>query len=220
MCVSCVELALHAKESGVHVDLHLFRHKRLASGSEVVVLPEGSDLSELLLGLFRNIEDIAVSLLKQVKLIHDELHRVLRKDRRSAVDGGLISDQNGLVLNIYIHFCQNILKHQRSLHDCRLIQILLIGFCSQDSTLCVDVGLLIQNALAVCLHSGCQGSEMCFVFHLASPLFSFVTYSYSVCSLIITCHPCLSIYFSQEIYINFIRNLFFTYSNANAMIRT
>ena len=220
VCVSCVELALHAKEPCVHVDLHLFRHKRLAAGAEVVVLPERSDLAQLLLGLFRNIEDVAVSLLKQVKLVHDELHRVLREDRRSAVDGGLISDQNGLVLNINIHLCQNILQHQRSLHDRRLIQILLIGFCGQDSTLCVDIGFLIQDALAVCLHSGCQGSEMCFVFHLASPLFSFTIYLCSVCSLIIVLHPFLSIYFLQEICLNFIRNLFFTYSNVNAMIKT
>ena len=193
VCVSCVELALHAKESGVHVDLHLLRDQRLTAGAEVVVLPEGSDLAQLLLSLFRNIEDIAVALLKQVELIHDELHRVLRKDRRAAVDGGLISDQNGLVLNIYIHFCQNILKHQRSLHDCRLIQILLIGFCSQDSTLCVDVGLLIQNALAVCLHSGCQRSEMCFVFHFICSFISFEIYFCCVRSLIIAPCPFLSI---------------------------
>ena len=167
MRVSGVELSFHAEEPGVHVDLHLFRHQCLAAGSEVVVLPKRSDLAQLLLSLFRNIEDVAVALLKQIQLVHDELHRVLRKDRRAAVDGGLIADQDRFILNINIHLCQNILQHQRSLHDRGLIQILLIGFRSQDRALCVDVGFLIQDALAVCLHSGCQRSEMCFVFHLA-----------------------------------------------------
>ena len=163
--VAGVELTLHAEESCIHIDLHLFRNQRLSAGAEVVVLPEGSDLAQLLLSLFRNIEDIAVAFLKQIQLVQDELHRVLRKDRSAAVDRGLVADKDCLVFNINIHLGQNVLQHQRSLHDRRLIEILLIGFRSQDCALCVDIGLLIKDALAIGLHPGGQGSEMCFVFH-------------------------------------------------------
>jgi hypothetical protein len=61
---------------------------------------------------------------------------------------------------------------------------------------------------------------MCFVFHLASPLISIEIYFCSVRSLIIALLPSLSIYFSQEIKINFIRNFLFTDSNPNAMMGT
>ena len=83
--IARIQFAFHAEEAGVHVDLHFFRHQRLAAGAEIVVLPEGGDVPQLLFGLFRNMEDIAVALLEKIKFVHDELHRVLREDRRTAV---------------------------------------------------------------------------------------------------------------------------------------
>ena len=171
MRVTGVEFAFHAKEPRIHIDLHLFGDQGLSAGPQVIVLPERGDLLQLPFGLFRNIENIAVTLFKQIQLVQDELHRIFREDRRAAVHRRLIADQDRLVFNIDIHLCQNILQHQRPLHDRRLMQILFIGFCSQDSTLCVDIRFLVQDALTIRLHSGRQGSEMRFVFHLASPLF-------------------------------------------------
>ena len=219
--IARVQLAFHAEEAGVHVDLHFFRHQRLAAGAEIVVLPEGGDVPQLLFGLFRNIEDVAVTLLEEVQLVHDELHGVLREDRCAAVHRGLVADEDRLIFNVNIHPGQNVLEHQRPLHDRGLVHVLFISFRGQDCALRVDVGLLVQDALAVCLHSGGKGSELRFVLHnLCLSLICQSCVQQSAFkrrliffrTLFIIIFPLLvSIYNLYETKNNYVRNFSFTY---------
>ena len=201
MSVTCIELTFHTEESGIHIYLHFFRYKGLPSCSQVVVLPEWSYLTKLPLCLFRDIEDIAVTLLEKIQFVHNELHSILWENRRSAIDGRLITGQQGLVLNIYIHLRKNVLQHQCPLHYRRLIQILLIAFCCKDSALCIYIWFLIQNTLAICLHSWCQGSEMRYIFHFTSPIISITIYFHFVRSL----YYITSLSFVN---LNFVQNVF------------
>ena len=158
--VAGVELALHAKEAGLHVDLDLVGQKRLPTGAQVVVLPEGREVTELLLGLLGDVEGVAVALLEGVKLVQDELHRVLGEDGGVPVLGGLVARDEGLVLDVDRHVVEDVLEHERALHHVGLVLVGAIGLGGQHRALGVDVGLLVEHLLAERLHAGRELSEV------------------------------------------------------------
>ena len=155
VCIACVQLAFHSEEAGVHIDLHLFGNQHLATGTEVVVLPEGGNGAQLLFGFFGDVEYIAVPLLEQVQLIHNEFQSVLRENRSILVRGCLVAHQNSFILDIDGHFLKDVLQHQRPLHDRALMYIGLVAFRCQQRTLGIDIRLFIQDTFPEGLHPGC-----------------------------------------------------------------
>ena len=163
--VAGVELALHAENAGLHEHADLVGQQGAAAGAKVVVLPEGGNGAELALGVLGDVEHVAVALFKCVQLVHDELQGVLGEDGGIAVLGSLVARQQGLVLDVDGHFVQDVLQHQRALHDAGLVAVRLVGLCGQNGALRVDVGFLVQDLLAEGLHAGRQCAEVLGVFH-------------------------------------------------------
>ena len=169
--VTGVELALHAEDAGLHVDLDLLGQKGLAAGAQVVVVPEGREVAELLLGLLRDVEDVAVALLEGVELVDHELHRVLGEDRGVPVLGGLVARDERLVLDVDRHVVEDLLEHEGALHHVGLVLVLAVGLRRQHGALGVDVGLLVEHLLAERLHARRELSEVALVClgHLGLP---------------------------------------------------
>ena len=156
MCITRIQLPFHSEDACFHKYGHFIRKQRLTSGSEVVILPERSDGSQLLLCLLGDIENVTVSFLEQIQLIHDEFQCVFRKYRSISVFGCLIAGQQRFIFNINGHVFENLFQHQCSHHDARLIFILFICLCRKNSTFRIYIRFFIQNFLTECLHSFCQ----------------------------------------------------------------
>ena len=152
MRIARVELALHAKDAGLHKDADLVRQKRLTSGAKIVVFPERRDVAQLLLGFLRDVEYVAVPLFKQIQLLEHKAHGVFREDRRVHVLGRLIAGKQRFVLNIDRHVLQDLFEHKRPCHDAGLILIFLISLRCQNGALGIDVRLFIQHFFTECLH--------------------------------------------------------------------
>ena len=164
--VAGVQLALHAEQAGLHVHGHLVRHDGPTPGPQAVVLPEGGDGAQGFLGLFGNVEHVAVPLLEQVQLVDDEAHRVLREHGGVPVGGGLVARQQALVLDVDGHLLQDVLQHQRPAHHRRLVAVGLIDLGTQQGALGVHIGLLLQYGFTVSVHALRQAAEAGLVHHI------------------------------------------------------
>ena len=165
MRVAGVELALHAKEAGLHVDLHLVGNQRHALVAQGLSLPEGGDVADLPLGLLRDVKDVAVALLKEVQLLEHKAQRVLGEDRCRLVGTGLVAGDGRLGLDVDGHVVEDVLEHQRAAHDRGEMLGLTVGLGGEDGALGVDVGLLVDDLLAVGLHARGELTEMRDVLH-------------------------------------------------------
>ena len=168
MRIAGVQLALHTEDARLHEDADLVRQQHAAAVAERVVLPERRDAPQLFFRFFCNIEDIAVALLEQVELIHDEFHRVLWEDRRVAVLRRLVAAEERLVLNVDRHVAEDRLEHAGAQQHARQVAVLLVHPRRDDGALRVDVRFLVEYFLAEGLHARRQSSEMLCVFHDSS----------------------------------------------------
>ena len=153
MGVSSVQLAFHAKQAGLHKDADFVGQKGFATGAEIVILPEGSDGPKLFFGFLGDVEHVAVALLEQIQLIHDEFQGIFGENGSIAVLGSLISCEKGFIFNIDGHMLQNLLQHQGTHHDPGLVQAFTVSLRGPDGTLGVHIGFLIQNFFAKSLHA-------------------------------------------------------------------
>ena len=166
--VAGVELALHAKDARLHEDRDLVGQQRLTASAQVVVLPEGGNVTHALLVLLRHVEHVAIALLELVELVDDEAQGVLGEDRSVAVLGRLVARDERLVLDVDRHVIEHVGEGQCTAHDGRLVLGAAVGLRVEHGALCVHEGLLVEHLLAVGLHALGQGAKVLSVLHDSS----------------------------------------------------
>ena len=157
--ITGVQLALHAEDTGFHEHIHGFWQQCLSPVPEGVVVPEGGNGAQLVLGLLGDVEHIPVPLFKQVQLLQYEAHGILRENGGIFVLGCLIACNQSFVLDVDGHIFQDGFQHPGPDHDSGLVLILPVGLGGQNRTLGIHIGLFIQNLLPEGLHPGCEGAE-------------------------------------------------------------
>ena len=132
---------------------------------QAIIFPEWRNVAKLLLSLFRDIENIAVTLLKLVKLVNHKAHSVFGENGRVAIFSCLIANNERFILNVNRHFFEDIFQTERTFHDWRLILIRFISLRYKNCPLRVYIRFLVECFFTEGLHTFRQGSEMLFVLH-------------------------------------------------------
>ena len=181
--VAGVELALHAKDAGLHEGRQLVGKHRQPVVTQGVALPKRRDVADGLLVLLGHVEHVTVAPLEEVELVEHEAERVLGEDRRVAVLGRLVADDQCLVLDVDGHVVEDVGKAEGPAHDGRLVGRLTVGLSAQYGTLRVYEGSLVEHLLSEGLHALGEGPEVLAVLHECNPfslgtMFAFVRKSF------------------------------------------
>ena len=176
MRVTGVEFALHTEDAGLHEDGHLVGQQGLAAAAQIVVVPEGGDVSNRLFVIIGHVEHITVALLELVEFVDHKTQGVLGKDRGIAVLGGLVAANQRLVLDVDAHVVQYVRKGQGTTHHRRLVLRLAIRLRVEHGPLSIHEGPLIEHLLAECLHASGKRSEVFAVLHVAPFLWNTINF--------------------------------------------
>ena len=165
MRIPCIQLTFHAENTCFHENADLIRQECFTFCPKIVVLPERCNGAKLFLRFLRDIENITITFLKLVQLVHDKFHRVFRENRRITILRGLIAGQQCLVFYINGHVFQNISQHKGTLHYIRLVLMAFVSFGNQHCPFSINIRLFIQHLFTECLHPFRQCTKMFRVFH-------------------------------------------------------